>query len=153
MGTHYKGNKKETNALNTYIKLMRASESINYSISSILVKKGLTYSQFNILEVLYHLGPLCQREIGEKLLKSGGNITLVVDNLEKQGLVKRERDASDRRYYKIILTKQGKSVIEKLFPKLVDSIVNEFVVLNENEQNEFQRMCKLIGIKDRKVTI
>ena len=47
---------------------------------------------------LLHLGPMHQRELGRKLLKSSGNITLVVDNLEKRGLVRREREREDRRF-------------------------------------------------------
>ena len=68
---------------------------------------GLTISQFGVLEALHHKGPLCQRDIAVKILKSTGNITLVIDNLEKQGLVTRERTSEDRRYLTIRLTGQG----------------------------------------------
>jgi MarR family 2-MHQ and catechol resistance regulon transcriptional repressor len=66
--------------------------------------ENLTISQFGVLETLYHLGAMCQTEIGSKLLRSGGNITLVIDNLEKQGLVRRQRDTEDRRLVNIHLT-------------------------------------------------
>jgi len=146
MGTHHKGTKKEINALNAYIKLMRAAESISARVHSHL-EKELTFSQFSILEALYHLGPLCQRAIADKLLKSGGNITLVVDNLEKQGLVKRERSETDRRYFTIHLTKPGKALIEKLFPKHVEAIVKEICVLNEDELASLEKMLKTIGLR------
>jgi len=99
MGTHYKGSKKEVSALNTYIKLIRAASSVSARIGSLLTRKKLTESQFNILDALLHLGPLSQKQLGDKLLKSGGNITMVVDNLEKQNLVKRVRGEKDRRYF------------------------------------------------------
>lgn len=51
-----------------------------------------------MLEALYHKGPLCKRDIAAKILKSTGNITLLIDNLEKNGLVRRERDNEDRRF-------------------------------------------------------
>ncbi|MFO7445837.1 MAG: MarR family transcriptional regulator [Ignavibacteriaceae bacterium] len=149
MGTHFKGTKQEINALNVYIKLMRAAESVSSRVHAHTVAKGLTLSQFSILEALFHLGPLCQREIGDKLLKSGGNITLVVDNLEKQGLVKRERSETDRRYFTIHLTKDGRAVIEKLFPKHVEAIVEELGVLNEGELAELERMLKIVGKKEK----
>jgi len=147
MGTHYKGSKKEVSALNTYIKLTRAANSVSARIGTLLTRKKLTESQFNILDALLHLGPLSQKQLGDKLLKSGGNITMVVDNLEKQGLVKRVRGENDRRYFAIHLTKQGKNLIERFFPEYLSAVVKEISLLNEDEQAELQRMCKLIGLK------
>jgi len=149
MGTHYKGNKKEINALNTYIKLIRASESVRSRINESLIKKGLTESQFYALDVLFHLKSLNQKELGEKLSRTGGNITLVIDNLEKQGLVKRERDENDRRCFKLHLTKKGKNLFEKLFPKQLHFITTEISSLTEEEQIQLQKLCKILGLKRR----
>src|SRR6266581_6980244 len=97
--------KKSTyRALNTYTKLMRAAESVTSRVHRVLATPKLTISQFGVLEALYHKGPLCQRDIASKILKSSGNITLVIDNLEKQNLVKRERTSADRRYLTVRLT-------------------------------------------------
>jgi MarR family transcriptional regulator, 2-MHQ and catechol-resistance regulon repressor len=148
MGTHFKGTKKEILSLNVYIKLMRAAESLSTRVLACAVDKELTVSQFSILEALYHLGPLCQKDLAHKLLKTGGNITMVVDNLEKLGFVQRERSASDRRYFSIHLTKQGKALIEKIFPKHVDAIVEEFSVLSDEELKQLERMLKQVGIKE-----
>jgi MarR family 2-MHQ and catechol resistance regulon transcriptional repressor len=147
MATHYKGTIQEVTALDSYIKLVRAVESLTARLNALLQKNGLTGSQFSVLEALYHLGPLCQTELGSKLLKSGGNITMVIDNLEKQELVKREKTQKDRRFYTIHLTERGLNLIEKIFPDHVKAITLEFSVLTEAEQTELQRMCKLIGIK------
>ncbi len=87
MGTHYDGSESEVKTLNAFIKLMRASESINNRLNRHLAEQDLTVSQFGVLEALLHLGPLNQKSLAEKLLKSGGNITLVIDNLEKSGWV------------------------------------------------------------------
>ena len=146
MGTHYKGTKKETGALNVYIKLIRAAESLRSRVISSLSKSGLTESQFGVLDALYYLGPLNQRELGIKIMKSGGNITMVVDNLEKQGLVRRERGVRDRRLFTVHLTKQGTDLIEKIFPDILKSIINKTAVLTEEEQAELQRMCRMIGL-------
>ena len=147
MGTNYKGSKKEVSALNTYIKLMRAAESLNSVLNTSLSNEGLTESQFGVLETLYHLGPMNQKNLGNKLLKSGGNITFVVDNLEKQGLVIRRRGVVDRRNFNIQLTEKGHKLIKQIFPKQLKIIVDEIGILNDNEQRELQRMCKLIGLK------
>ena len=91
MPTRFKGSKQEVRALNAFINLARASDSLMARMSLQFESEGLTTGQFGILEALLHLGPMCQKTIGQKLLRSGGNITLVVDNLEKQGWVRRER--------------------------------------------------------------
>lgn len=148
MGTHFKGSKKEINSLNSYIKLKRAAEAVNSRINASLGKKGLTESQFGILEALLHLGPLSQKELGDKLFKSGGNITLVVDNLERQELVKRERGKPDRRYFKVHLTDKGTNLIEEIFPAQLNLIVEEMSKLSEKEHLQFQEFCKRIGIKN-----
>ena len=147
MGTHYKGSKKEINSLNVYIKLIRAVESLNSILNASLSKEGLTESQFGVLEALFHLGSMSQKNLGSKLLKSGGNITMVIDNLEKRDLVLRRRGVVDRRYYNIQLTDKGKKLIEAVFPKQLKLITDEIDILNENEQQELQRMCKLLGLK------
>ena len=87
MAKKFRGNGREVTALNTYVKMMRAVESLTARVHRHLSSVGLTVSQFGVLEALYHLGPLSQREIGQKILRSSGNITLVIDNLEKRGLV------------------------------------------------------------------
>lgn len=85
MPTHYRGTTEEELALNTLIKLTRAADSVVNRLDSSGTRGCLTGTQFGVLETLFHLGPMCQGEVGDKLLKSSGNMTLVIDNLEKQG--------------------------------------------------------------------
>jgi len=148
MGTHHKGTNKEITALNTYIKLVRAVESLNQRLYPFLLKYNLSESQFAVLEAIYHIGPMNQRELSSKLLKSPGNITMVIDNLEKRNYVKRERGELDRRHYIIHLTSEGKEFIKRIFPEQVKSIVEELDVLTETDQCQLQKMCKEIGIKE-----
>jgi MarR family 2-MHQ and catechol resistance regulon transcriptional repressor len=148
MPTHYQGSKEQVSTLNTFIKLMRATESLNQRLVKHLSEADLTISQFGILEALLHLGPQNQKKLGEKLLKSGGNITLVIDNLEKSGFVSRKKDQNDRRALIVDLTVQGKSFIEDFFPKHLEKITQEFSVLNNSEKEELGRICKKIGMKE-----
>jgi MarR family 2-MHQ and catechol resistance regulon transcriptional repressor len=147
MGTHYKGSKKEMRALDSYIKLMRAADTINSAVNLTLSKFGLTESQFNVLDALYHLGPLSQKELGNKLLKSGGNITMVIDNLERGAYVERRRGKEDRRIFFIHLTKTGGKKLEEILHVQVDYITNEMNRLSKTEQIELQRLCKKIGLR------
>ena len=70
MGTHFRGSPRQVQALDAYIKLVRAAESVTAALQPGLAAWGLTTSQFGALEALWHLGPMCQRELGEKLLNA-----------------------------------------------------------------------------------
>ncbi len=148
MGTKYKGNKEEVIALDTAIKLIRAAEGLTSKASLNLSRHNITLSQFGILDAIYHLGPLTQKALGEKILKSGGNITHVVDNLEKRALVKRHRGKNDRRNFEIHLTKKGEKLIIKILPDHVKVIKSELAVLNQEESEALQRLCKKLGKGD-----
>lgn len=145
MPTHFRGTPQQELALNTFIKLTRATESLLTRLAHCGSLHGLTISQFGVLEALYHLGPLNQSELGEKLLRSGGNITLVIDNLEKQGLVTRERDLRDRRLVNVSLTPSGEALITQVFPEHLDAIVAEMSVLTPQEQDALGSLCRKLG--------
>ena len=146
MGTRHRGPIEEINALNAFIKLERAAESVSARVHAVL-PEALTVTQFGVLEALHHIGPLCQSELAEKLLKSGGNLTLVVDNLEKAGHVLRERDPADRRFVVVRLTEKGQAFIAALFPKVVANVTREMAALSSTELADFGRLCKKIGVK------
>lgn len=146
MGTKYRGSQQEIQALNAFIKLKRASESLSARLNTGLLEFHLTESQWGILEALYHLGDMCQKELGSKILKSTGNITLVIDNLEKRQLVQRVRDEKDRRYFNIVLTDQGKQLIEDFLPRHVQSITREMSVLTPGELETLGSICKKLGL-------
>jgi MarR family transcriptional regulator, 2-MHQ and catechol-resistance regulon repressor len=148
MGTHYKGSEREVRALNSFIKLVRATEAVNARTSQNFLAAGLTVSQFGVLEALLHGGPLCQRAIAQKILKSTGNITMVIDNLEKRQLVQRERDPEDRRFITVSLTDQGRELITDIFPRQVAAIVAEMEVLTDQEQDELARLCRKLGVRE-----
>lgn len=150
MPTHWKGTEEETRALNTFIKLNRAVESLNLRLHQRGTQGGLTPSQFAVLEVLYHLGTLCQGEISAKILKSTGNLTLVLDNLEKLGYVRRVRDTQDRRQVRVELTESGKEKIEEVLPVHVNAITEEMSTLTPREQEQLGDLARKLGLKPSK---
>lgn len=145
MATRYRGDVKEVSSLDVYIKLMRASTSVLNQVVPRLQKAGLTFSQFGVLEALFHLGPLCQKELGDKLLQSGGNITMVVNNLERQGLVVRLRDEIDKRYMVVHLTWRGTQRIQELFPQHLQDLVHTFEVLSPQELATLNDLLRKVG--------
>ncbi len=149
MQKRYLKNKSENRALKTYVKLMRAAESVTSRTHRHLSETGLTLSQFAVLETLYHLGPLSQREIGQKILRSSGNITMVIDNLEKNALVQRKRNKADRRFFIVHLTDRGYKLINKIFPPHASVIAKEFSALTAAEQEALGSLCKKLGLRGK----
>jgi MarR family 2-MHQ and catechol resistance regulon transcriptional repressor len=145
MPTHYRGTPEEVLALNTFIKLTRAADSLMARLAQRGTLCELTPSQFGVLESLYHLGPMCQGEVSAKILRSTGNMTLVLDNLEKRGWVRRERDLGDRRKVNVSLTEEGREVISRILPQQVAAIVEEMTVLTAEEQITLGRVCRKLG--------
>ena len=146
MPTHHQGPPDEVRALDAFIKLVRAAGSLLARTSRPLAADGLTAGQFGVLETLFHLGPLHQCDLARKHLQSGGNITMIVDNLEKAGLVRRERLAADRRYVRVHLTDAGRERIAVLFPRHVGNVTRQMNALTPAEQEELGRLCRKLGL-------
>jgi len=149
MGTRYQGTPAEVRALDAFVKLVRAADSVASRIHRHLDVSQLTASQFGVLEAIHHLGPLTQRELAAKLLKSGGNMTLVIDNLEKRQLVKRNRQTDDRRCILVQLTDRGRALIQEVFPRHVAAVVQDMSVLSAAEQEELGRLCRRLGKQEQ----
>lgn len=147
MSTHYQGTSTERRALDLYIKLSRAAESVNQRVNRHLQDAHLTVSQFGVLEALYHLGPMTPGILCDKILRSTGNVTLVIDNLEKRRLVMRTQNPEDRRSTIIELTSAGKTLVEEIFPLHVATVVQEMAVLTPEEQSQLAALCRKLGLQ------
>lgn len=120
--------------LSTLIAFTRAEHKIHNLEYSSIKKSGLTISQFGVLEALYSKGDLRICEIIEKILTTSGNITVVIKNLEKEGLVKRNPDSLDKRSTIISITDKGKNIIEEILPEHIKNINDIFSVLTDEEK-------------------
>src|SRR5512134_4152466 len=134
MPTHFTGSRAAMRTLDTFIKLTRCTNSLLARLAERNTIGDLTWSQFAVLEALYHLGHMTQGEISAKVLKSGSNMTTVIDNLERDGLVRRERDENDRRVIHVHLTEAGSGKVEAVLPGHVAALVDEFSILTVKEQ-------------------
>ncbi len=136
----------ETN-IQTLRALNRCSQNVHKKELSIIKDSGLTASQFEVLEVLYDLGDLRICDIIEKILATGGNMTVVIDNLAKDGLVQQCIDPQDKRVKLIRITEKGKSLMDDLMPRYLDNINSIFKDLSEAEkQNLREILIKLSGV-------
>lgn len=146
MPTHHAGPADEKRALDTFIRLSRAVETLGSRVDTQIASYGLTHTQFAVLEALYHLGPLCAGEVGRKILRSSGNLTLVVDNLVKAGHVERRPDSADRRRANLHLTRSGRALMQRVFPGHARFVADLFSELTATEQEQLGSLSRRLGL-------
>lgn len=132
-------------ALSLYVKLSRAYQSLNKKAIENIKSFGLTAPQFSVLECLGHLGPMTLSKLSKKQLVSGGNITLIVDNLEKNDLVERIKNKTDRRTIEVKLTEKGDELFKSIFIEHAKYMTKLVSILSTEEQKELSKLLKKLG--------
>lgn len=132
-------------SLDLYIALSRASEWVNAHADRDIRNHGLNRTEFGVLELLYHKGAQPIQQIGSKVLMSSGNITYVVDKLEKKVYVERKTSAKDRRLIFAEITDAGKRFIEDVFPRHTEVIEQAVAGLSDEEKELASRLLKKLG--------
>jgi MarR family 2-MHQ and catechol resistance regulon transcriptional repressor len=133
-------------ALDAYVKLLRASRAVLARVEPRLAATGLTITQFGVLEAILHKGPLGQRELSRKVLTSPGNMTDLVDKLEARGLVHRVRQKADRRAVRVELTEQGRALIGPLFADHAGDIAAAMGGLAGAELRQLSALLRKLGL-------
>jgi len=136
---------RERLAMNAWVKLARAAGTVGGRLARGLAAADLTESQFGVLDALHHLGPMHQCDLARKILRTTGNVTLVVDNLEKRGLVRRVRREDDRRFIQVELTTAGEELIRRVFPQHADAVATELGALAGDELRQLTQLCRRLA--------
>lgn len=136
---------QRNDSLDLYIALSRASEWVNAYGDRDIRNYGLNRTEFGVLELLYHKGAQPIQQIGGKVLMSSGNITYVVDKLEKKEFVKRKSSTEDRRLIFAEITEKGKQFIEEVFPKHTEVIEKAVAGLTAEEKKIASQLLKKLG--------
>mgnify|MGYP000987227521 FL=1 len=142
----YYGEENDLN-LKVVIGISRANQAIQKHSAVTFKEGGLTTAQFAVLEALYHKGTLTIQEIINSILSTGGNMTVVINNLEKEKLVERFVNPEDKRSSLIEITHKGKKIIEDIFPNHLQSLKEEFQVLTKEEKQTLIAILKKLGTR------
>jgi len=132
-------------SVQAYVRLVRSAEALHAGVSRGLMVEGLTASQFSAMKALRIHGALAQRDIAKYILKSGGNITVLVDNLEREGLAVRERDTTDRRIVYVRLTDEGEALFDRVYPGHLDRIREAMGGLTEEESLQLATLIQKVS--------
>lgn len=129
-------------ALKLYIAMSRTLRYMEQKSAELFREYGLTAGQFAVLEALYHKGPLCVGEVQKLILTTTGNMPVVVRNLQKQGLILKEKSEKDRRSFILSLTEEGRALAAEVFPRNKAMLEGLMACWSEEEQANMHQLMK-----------
>lgn len=146
MSTSKHNGEQDTTGPKLWVVLARAYGALAHYVEECVAAEGLCLSDFMVLEVLLHKGPLTISEIGAKVLLTNASMTAAVDRLEERGLVTRQSSETDRRSKIVALTKSGQSFISELYERHARDIEAVTSSLSQKEQNRMRAALKTLGL-------
>jgi len=120
-------------SMQTWIQILRAFQKIRAKELKYINECGLTMNQFEVLEVLYHRGDLQIGAITKLIMSTPGNVTVVVRNLKRDGLVDTLPMPEDSRVRILSITEEGKKLIGGMFGAHAQNLKSYFEVLSDEE--------------------
>jgi MarR family 2-MHQ and catechol resistance regulon transcriptional repressor len=131
--------------VHVWLILMKAFHALVPHAQESISRMQLCDSDFRVLELLLHKGPLPVNTIGPKVWLTAGSISVAVERLVKKGLVSRRADADDRRVRKVELTAKGRSLITAGFGEHAVTMEKLVSILSEKERLALVRLLKKLG--------
>jgi MarR family transcriptional regulator, 2-MHQ and catechol-resistance regulon repressor len=132
-------------ALKLFVVLARAAHAVAARAQRDVEGRGLSLTDFAVMEALYHRGPLPLGEIGHRVLRQSGSITYAVDKLEARGWVQRQPSSEDQRVTFASLTCAGRELMDCVFPAHSDAIHEMMGALTPEEQETTITLLKRLG--------
>jgi len=137
--------KDRPEALHTWRLMLMASHSIYRYLLPPILQSGLGDSDFRVLDVLLHDGPMPVNAIGPKVYLNPGSVSVAVDRLYKKGLVSRAESESDRRVRTVSLTNKGRELFVPLLRHESSLVEKVFQEVSPGEQEQLEGLLKRIG--------
>src|ERR1700704_4789864 len=136
---------QDTAGVHVWLVLMKAFNALFPHAVKSIRQTGLGDSDFRVLEVLLHKGPLPVNTIGPKVWLTPGSISVAVDRLVRKGLVSRNDHPDDRRVRRVELTPKGRVLITRGFSEHAAAMENVADVLSKKERLTLLRLLKKLG--------
>jgi len=128
-----------------WVRLAVTFNLLYQEIKKDLANEDLTFAQLDILVCLNRTRGLPLTEVADRLLVTGGNVTGIVDRMEKAGLVTRQRDNKDKRIVWARLTEKGYAIYQQLMPRYIETMQKVNAYLTPAEKKELMRLLKKLG--------
>ena len=128
-----------------WLVMMKAMRALTRYAAAGIEETGLGLSDFGVLEILLHKGPLPVNTIGPIVDLTPGSISIAVDRLFAKGLVSRVESSEDRRVRIVALTARGKALIDSAFRKHSGQMRKAFAELSPEELRGLEAALKKAG--------
>jgi DNA-binding MarR family transcriptional regulator len=127
-------------SLRTWLRLLSCETVIEQHLRTLLRQNfSITLPQFDVLSELERAGdPLTMSQLSKELMVSNGNVTGVIDRLERTGFAKRVRAEHDRRVQYIELTSKGRKEFNKMASRHEKWVAELLSDLSMNEMDQLQ---------------
>ena len=136
---------EDCSGVHVWLVLMKAHAALYEHAHKSILGLDLCDSDFFVLELLLHKGPLPVNVIGQKVRLTSGSISVAIDRLAQRGLVGRCSDQEDRRVRIVQLTATGKELIEAAFAKHAKAMEVAAAGLSEGERKHLLRLLRKLG--------
>ncbi len=129
--------------------LYLTTQAMTLHAEKVLKPYGLTMEQFILLKNMPEDGTLSQNQLCEIVEKSAANVTRILDRLEKKAFVKRKQNPADRRSTLLLLTAQGRGMVEEVW-SLFESFSNHLTkgISTQDQHVLMQLLYKIRGNLD-----
>ena len=138
--------------LQLVIALGRSLQAIERGVRRHLTESGLGLTEFAVLEVLYHKGPLPLGDIRDRILVTGASTTYVVNKLAERGLLRRRPSPDDQRFVFGELTEKGRALMDDVFPAHVDRLQHAMAGLSAAEKRAAAKLLRRLSQHARQAT-
>src|SRR2546421_3497635 len=128
----------DSSGVHVWLVFMKAFQALVPQAAGSIERTKLGDSDFRVLEVLLHKGPLPVNTIGPKVWLTPGSISVAVDRLVKKGLVARKERTNDRRVRQVELTAKGRALITRGFREHAAAMENVARPLSTKERLTLQ---------------
>lgn len=133
---------KRNSATHAHIVLTKAERVIRTYTGRVMRSNNLTESQFSVIDVLYTKGEMRICNLLDKMLATSGNMTVILKNMERDGLIYRKKDSEDKRAFLVGLTDKGRSLFEEILPKHLAEIEKLYSILSNDEKKTLISIMK-----------
>jgi len=106
---------------------------------------NITTEQWGILNELYKQDRCNQKELANRCYKDQAALTRILDILEKRGLINREKSLNDRREFLIIITSEGKLLVDQIRPHVQETIKKTHAMLSDEERSIVKDLLKKLS--------
>ena len=144
---------RDSTGVHVWLVFMKAFQALLPHAAESIKRTELGDSDFRVLEVLLHKGPLPVNTIGPKVWLTPGSISVAVDRLVRKGLVSRNDHQDDRRVRRVVLTPKGRALITRGFREHAAAMETAVGVLSKNERLTLLRLLKKLGKSAEKMTL